>query len=116
MRKTPVSHIQREAVNVILSRVSQILQAVAVQVEHAQLQLGFPNPTIDSACEEEATSLIRHLLDCLADELPACAVRALEEADTYDELSSHEIEWLQELVIDAATDAIREVIKGMEAS
>ena len=113
MGKRTKGQIHRDAVNSIVYRACGILRASIVQMEHACLEMGYPDASYGKNTEEEAESLVRHLLEALADDSPSLAKQAIEEADDENQIDSHTLEVYSDSVASASMSIIRNAM-GVE--
>jgi dsRNA-specific ribonuclease len=80
-REGQLSKVRIKAVHAVLYRISQMLEAIKVQIEHKQGELGFPKAKITKTMEDEAESLLASLMEAVKDDLRGWVRMAISEED-----------------------------------
>lgn len=84
--------VKKAAIDAQAYRACQILQAVANAIEHKKTELGYPGQlSIDRECESNAAGLIDTLCECLSDEPPIPVRQSICDADSFDDVGTHDM-------------------------
>jgi len=96
-REGQLNTLRSRAVDAVLYRISQLLEAVQIQVQHRQSELGFPQVKISKEMEAEAESLVSSLVEAVQDDLHGWVRMAIAEVDE-NEIVGVDIEGMEDEV------------------
>lgn len=110
-REPSLQTVHDDAVDIIMQKSCKLIQCARVHLEHAQMQLGYPEMSYDMECEEEVKPLVSSFLENLADELPVPVRHAILSADQYGIVTDHNLECMEIPVQQSAREKLLEAAK-----